>query len=104
MSRSYRRPYSAVTGCRSAADDKRVARRCWRRMQEQALRDCQDWEELVVPKRLEASFNEVYSWGRDGKQKLRFRPTLETYWPWTWCTAEEYYADALKQYQRLCRK
>ena len=68
MGKSYRRPYCAVTGIRSAAHDKMVARRCWRRAQNQAIRDCKDWEELVMPKRLEASFNEVYGWVRDGKQ------------------------------------
>jgi|SRR5579859_3076119 len=70
MGKSYRKPYAAVTGTRSAKYDKLIARRCWRRVQEQAIRDCRDWEDLVIPKRLEASFNEVYSWGRDGNQRL----------------------------------
>jgi hypothetical protein len=74
MSRSYRRPYSAITGIKSAADDKRIARRSWRRAQEQAIRDCADWEELVIPLRLEAAFNDVWSWGRDGHQSLQFPP------------------------------
>jgi hypothetical protein len=71
MSRSYRKPYSAVTGHASANQDKTVARRCWRRAQEQAIRDCIDWEELIVPKRLEASYNDVWGWGRDGHQSLQ---------------------------------
>jgi len=68
MGKSYRKPYSAITGTKSAKQDKLVARRCWRRAQEQAIRDCRDWEDLVIPKRFEASFNDVWSWGRDGKQ------------------------------------
>jgi hypothetical protein len=74
MSKSYRKPYAAITGLRSAKHDKLVARRCWRRAQEQALRECTEWEELVIPKRLEASFNDVWSWGRDGKQTLQSPP------------------------------
>ena len=74
MSRSYRKPYAAITGVyTNSGDDKRVARRCWRRAQEQALRNCKDWEELVMPKRLEASFNDTWSWGRDGG-KFRIEP------------------------------
>lgn len=104
MSKSYRKPYAPVTSVRSAAHDKMVARRCWRRAQEQALRDCRNWEELVIPKRLEASFNDVWSWGRDGKQTLRFPPTLEKIWPWSFCTAEEHYERELLRYVRLQRK
>lgn len=78
MSRSYRKPYSAVTGVRSAADDKRVARRCWRRTQNHALRSFNgDWDEFLIPARYEASFNDVWGWGRDGNQYLRFPPVLD---------------------------
>jgi len=104
MGKSYRKPYAAITGLRSAAHDKMVARRCWRRAQEQALRDCKDWEELVVPKRLEASFNEVYCWGRDGKQTLQYEPQIDRHWQWTFMTAEENYERALKYWRRLHRK
>lgn len=104
MGKSYRRPYAAVTGVRSAAHDKMVARRCWRRAQNQAIRDCKDWEGLVVPKRLEASFNDVWSWGRDGKQRLQSVPTLDRHWPWTFCTAEEDYQRRLRWYVRIQRK
>jgi hypothetical protein len=104
MGKSYRRPYAAVTGVRSAAHDKMVARRCWRRAQEQAIRDCRDWEELVIPRRLEASFNDVWSWGRDGKQTLQHPPTLKKFWSWRFCTAEEDYERQLHWYQKLQRK
>jgi hypothetical protein len=82
MGKSYRKPYSAITGVRSAAYDKMVARRCWRRAQNQTLRECIDYEELVMPKRLEAPFNNVYSWNRDGKQTLQFppKPHVEGIW------------------------
>jgi hypothetical protein len=104
MGKSFRKPYAAVTGIRSAAHDKMVARRCWRRAQEQAIRDCKDWDELVMPKRFEASFNDVWSWGRDGKQTLQYPPMLEKFWPWTFCTAEEEYERQLRWYQRIQRK
>lgn len=73
MSRSYRKPYSAITGHSSAADDKRTARRCWRRAQNHALRSFQgDWDAFLIPERYEASFNDVWGWRRDGVQRLRF--------------------------------
>jgi len=107
MSKSYRKPYCAITGIRSAADDKKVARRAWRRAQNQAIRDCkdrEDFEELVMPKRLEASFNDVWGWGRDGKQSLQFPPVLEKFWPWTFSTAEEWLERQLKWYKKIQRK
>lgn len=106
MSKSYRRPYSPVTGCRSAKQDKLVARRCWRRTQEQALRDCQDYEELVMPKRLEASYNDVWGWGRDGNQSLQFPPEYPHNWVFLFGQddADEQYARDIEWYKRLCRK
>ncbi len=108
MSRSYRRPYCAVTGVRSAKHDKLVARRCWRRAQEQAIRDCHDWEELVIPKRLEASFNDVWSWGRDGKQTLQFPSKPEPVGIWIGYSFrepdEEWDKVWVRYYERLCRK
>jgi hypothetical protein len=78
MSRSYRRPYCAITGLRSAAHDKMVARRSWRRAQNQELQKYVandfDWDEFLTPERYEASFNDVWSWGIDGKQYLHFPP------------------------------
>lgn len=71
MSRSYRAPFAAVTGVRSAADDKRFAARGVRCKQNQWLRVTADFDEAIVPHRLECSWNEVYCWGRDGKQRLQ---------------------------------
>ena len=104
MGKSYRKPYSAVTGVKSAKHDKLVARRCWRRVQEQAIRDCFDWEELVIPKRLEASFNDVWGWGRDGKQTLQFPPKPERSWVYTFMTAEAWHQRQMKYWARLHRK
>ena len=117
MSRSYRKPYAAVTGVRSAADDKRVARRNWRHAQNNALRSAianeVDWDEFLIPARLEAAYNDVWSWGRDGKQLVPFAPRYEE-------CAQRYYRlwirdldeqDILKDFEeekerfaRLCRK
>jgi hypothetical protein len=68
MSRSYRRPYAAITGTASAKDDKRMAQRGIRRKQDHTLKSCADFEELLLPHRLECAWNDTYAWGRDGSQ------------------------------------
>ena len=68
MSRSYRRPYAAITGLASAKDDKRLANRGVRRKQILALKTCPDYENLLLPHRLECHWNDTYGWGRDGAQ------------------------------------
>jgi len=67
MSRSTRKPYSAVTGVRSAKKDKQQAARGLRRKQNQWLRtsDCQN-EHSLIPHRLECTWNQVYCWGAMG--------------------------------------
>ena len=71
MSRSYRAPFASVTRVRSAADDKRLAARGVRRKQNQWLRKTADFDEAIVPHRLECPWNEVYCWGRDGGQHFQ---------------------------------
>jgi hypothetical protein len=71
MSRSYRRPFATITGNASAKDDKRLAYRGVRRKQNQALETCIDFEELLLPHRLECAWNDVWCWGRDGAQLYR---------------------------------
>jgi len=68
MSRSYRRPNAAITGLASAKDDKRMAHRGVRRKQNLALKTSIDYENLLLPHRLECAWNSTYSWGRDGSQ------------------------------------
>jgi hypothetical protein len=68
MSRSYRRPFAAITGTASAKDDKRMAHRGVRRNQNRALKTCLDYEDLLLPHRLECTWNNTYAWGRDGAQ------------------------------------
>jgi hypothetical protein len=68
MSRSYRRPYAAITGTASAKDDKRLAHRGVRRKQNLALKICADYENLLLPHPLECHWNDTYNWGRDGAQ------------------------------------
>lgn len=75
MSRSYRKPYAAVTGTSSAKDDKNRAARAVRHVQNLYLHkilrnDFHDF--FLIPHRLECPSNEVYGWRRDGKQRLRF--------------------------------
>lgn len=104
MGKSYRKPYSAVTGTGSAKQDKIYAHRGVRRAQKQALQQCLDWDDFLIPHKLECSGNETYSWGRDGKQSFQFPPTFKSSF---WCTVEEdqeYYERELKWYQGLFRK
>lgn len=68
MSRSYRRPFAAITGTASAKDDKRLAHRGVRRGHKLALKACSDYESLLLPHRLEFHWNNTYNWGRDGAQ------------------------------------
>jgi len=92
MSRSYRRPYAAITGIASAKDDKRVAHRGVRRKQNLALKTCTDYEDLLLPHRLECAWNDTYCWGRDGAQcYYGFRRHLDDDW-------------GRRYYQRLLRK
>jgi hypothetical protein len=104
MSRSYRRPYSAPCGNASAHQDKMLASRGVRRAQNRAVREAQDWEEFELPHRFECNHNDVWGWGRDGKQTLQRPPVLQPWWNFAFMTAEEWYQDDLKRYQRLMRK
>ncbi len=71
MSRSSRRPFSAITGTASAKDDKRMAHRGVRRKQNLALKTCADFETLLIPDELACAWNNNYCWGRDGAQSYR---------------------------------
>lgn len=98
MSKSYRRPYSSVTGNRSAHDDKTVASRSVRRAQNYALRaavaNSIDWDEFLLPDIYECAGNEVYGWSRDGNQSL-WEPSRQYNNPFayvcspTWMTLEQ---------------
>jgi len=68
MSRSYRRPFAAITGTASAKSDKRMAHRGVRRKQNLALKICTDYGNLLLPHRFECAWNNTYNWGRDGAQ------------------------------------
>jgi hypothetical protein len=68
VSRSYRRPFAAITGLASAKIDKQMAHRGVRRQQNHALKTCADHENLLIPHRLECHWNDTYNWGRDGAQ------------------------------------
>ena len=72
MSRSYRKPYSAITGTKSAHEDKKTAARGLRRRQNQCLHTLEDIDGALAPHRLECAHNNTYSWGRDGRQHRVF--------------------------------
>jgi hypothetical protein len=71
MSRSYRRPFAAITGVASAKRDKQLAHRGVRRKHNLALKACLDYESLLLPHAFECSWNNTYCWGRDGTQTYR---------------------------------
>ena len=86
MSRSYRKPYATWTGSYSSAhEDKTIAARGVRRRQNQYLKEVikdRDFDSFLIPDMHECSYNEVWTWGRDGKKKLmmpypRFRGRME---------------------------
>jgi hypothetical protein len=68
MSRSRRRPYTAITGIVSAKNDKRMAHHGVRGKQNRALRTCFDFENLLLPHPFECPWNNNWCWDRDGKQ------------------------------------
>jgi hypothetical protein len=109
MSRSYRRPYAAVTGVRSAKQDKILAHRGERRAHRDALRTAVDFEDFLLPHRLECAWNEVYSWGRDGHQRYQKHPR---FWRMT-ASVQRWYSPAkfekwleqrIREHQRVFRK
>jgi hypothetical protein len=92
MSRSYRRPFAAITGLASAKSDKQMAHRGVRRNQNHALKICADFESLLLPHFLECPWNNTYCWGRDGAQ--RYLGSI--------CDAENEYGQ--KYYRKMLRK
>jgi hypothetical protein len=69
MSRSFRRPYAAITGTASAKSDKQLAHRGVRRKQNLSIKTCLNFEELLLPHPLECPWNNTWCWGRDGAQR-----------------------------------
>jgi len=92
MSRSYRRPYAAITGLASAKSDKQMAHRGGRRKQNHALKTCADYENLLLPHPLECHWNNNYIRGRDGAQ---------CYLGWMRDSDQDYFRE---WYQKVLRK
>jgi hypothetical protein len=92
MSRSYRRPFVAITGPASAKWDKQMAHRGVRRKQNLNLRSCLDFDNFLLPHRLECHWNNNYIWGRDGAQ---------TYLG-SMCLAQDDYSQ--RYYRKMLRK
>lgn len=72
MSRSFKhQPFMAICGGNSAKQDKQFAHRGERRAHHAAIHKEMlegDFENFLIPDRLECAANEVYSWNRDGNQ------------------------------------
>ena len=92
MSRSYRRPFAAITGFSSAKWDKQMAHRGVRRKQNLVLKTCLDYDNLLLPHPFECHWNDTYNWERDGSQ---------CYFGWM-CTSDKDYFR--KWYQKVLRK
>jgi len=117
MSKSYRKPYFTWSSVRdSAHEDKKLAARGVRRAQNHALRTCEDWDEFLIPHRLECSWNNVYSWKRDGHQR-EYTADHNDYNPfwlnkyrdgWTYESLIEWMLERIERYEefrkKLCRK
>lgn len=74
MSKSYRKPWGTWVAVKSSAHaDKTQAARSVRRAQNHSLRHAiandVDWDGWLIPERYECSDNNVWGWGRDGKQR-----------------------------------
>lgn len=74
MSKSYRKSWGTWVSVKSSShQDKTQAARSVRRAQNSALRNGIvqdiDWDGWLVPDRYECSDNDVWGWGRDGKQR-----------------------------------
>lgn len=80
MSRSRRRPYSAVCGPDSANQDKTRARRGVRRKQELWLKTLADYDSALAPHKYECAWNNTYCWSRDGGKS----PQLPSQVDWEW--------------------
>lgn len=108
MSRSYRLPYSAITGHSSAKGDKIQAHRGVRASQKHAIRNCLDWDEFLIPHRYECSYNDVWSWHRDGKKRLRefdhndFNPffAVGAYCKWSMEELMEFHFESLERHRQ----
>jgi hypothetical protein len=72
VSRSSRKPFTAVTGTRSAHDDKKTAARRMRCKQNAWFGNLKDFKNVLIPNRLECSFNNNFLWNRDEYQFLTF--------------------------------
>ena len=93
MSRSYRRPFAAITGPASAKSDNQLAHRGVRRKQKLVLKTCPDCEDLLLPHPRECPWNNNYIiWGRDGAQ---------CYLAWMRDSPQAYFRQ---YYQELLRK
>jgi hypothetical protein len=92
MSRSYRRPFAAITGLASAKWDKQLAHRGVRRKQNLA----QNLHRLrrICFSRIASNvhWNDTYNWGRDGAQCYHSCPPD---------SEDEYYRN---YYRKLLRK
>ena len=83
MSRSYRKPYTAITGLPRSHDDKKKALRGVRCRQNAWLRSLKDYDLALVPHRHECAFNNTYcgqETGSSSSQSLTTASVAVTIW------------------------
>ena len=110
MSRSTRRPYAYYYYYTDSVKRYKVrAHRGQRRKQNQALRHARDYEDLLLPHKLECPGNDIYEWKMDGRQFLHFPPTRG--WrlfisgdPQSERFEEEWFQREVREYKKLKRK
>jgi len=106
MARSFKKsPFMSICGDVSAKKDKQLAHRGERRAIQQALyRSRNDYDNFLLPHRLECAHNEVWGWNRDGKQSYcaptasDWRYHLMALDPETHCRFEHMYEHYKKHY------
>ena len=108
MSRSTRRPYTAVTGVSSAKQDKQRARQSVRTVEHQRLRTTTDYDTLLMPHRLECAWNDPWTWQRDGRKRRGVPPERSRSAGWYAArdpkVFDQWFEWQLRYYRKLHRK
>jgi hypothetical protein len=89
MSRSYRRPYSCITGAHSAKKDKILAHRGQRRVFDNYLKLRWEDEDFLMPHFRACPHNNVWGWSRDGRQRYQHYPRPHDPTQWSFWSKEE---------------
>jgi hypothetical protein len=109
MSRSYRKPYTSWACYSTIKQDRIIAARCFRRLENESLRKVflsGEFEEYMHPVQYEARHNNPYSWSCDGLPHFEKPPEFNYYWMFLFGeeSAWESFEQQLEWYEKLKRK